>query len=125
VWMDAWQMHCCGEPFSVGSSVSWTLASDPERDFLASVLGDQVAGTVTHWEEHHGGLPDDAPTTAGVVRFIRAVRCRYGRNPDHPQEALYPMKGSGTFTSVTSADGWDKDDGDVKFVGYLIELDAA
>lgn len=123
--MDAWQMQCCGKAFSVGSPVSWTLAADPERDFLASVLGDQVAETVTHWEEHHGGLPDDAPKTQGVVRSIRAARCRYGRDPDHSQEALYPVKGSGSLTSLASADGWDADDGDAKFVGYLIELDAA
>ena len=28
VWVDAWQMQCCGDPFAVGSSVEWTLAGN-------------------------------------------------------------------------------------------------
>src|SRR4051794_13560809 len=82
VWMDAWQMQCCGEPFNVGSQVSWSLAADPGREFLAIVMGDDVAATVTHREEHHGCDPrDNAPKTDGVVRSIQAVRCRYAANP--------------------------------------------
>ncbi len=57
VWMDAWQLQCCGQPFNVGSTIDWTLAAPSDREFLASVLGDDLAGTVTHHEEHHGGLP--------------------------------------------------------------------
>ena len=26
VWVDSWQMQCCGEPFCRGSQVAWTLA---------------------------------------------------------------------------------------------------
>jgi hypothetical protein len=125
IWMDGWQMQCCGNPFRIGSRVEWTLVADPDRDFLTSVLGDDIASAVTHWEEHHGGLPDDAPATAGVVRAIRAVRCRYGRNPGQPDGALYPMAGSAIITQIESADGWDVDDGEAKFVAYLIELDGA
>jgi hypothetical protein len=25
VWVDSWQMRCCGEAFHVGSQVAWTL----------------------------------------------------------------------------------------------------
>lgn len=35
VWVDAWQMQCCGDPFAVGSRVAWTL-SEPDREWLAS-----------------------------------------------------------------------------------------
>jgi hypothetical protein len=122
--MDAWQIQCCGDAFRVGSKVSWTLVPEPETDYLAAVIGDAVALTVTHWEEHHADSPEPAPKTAGVVRSIRAARCRYGRDPQQSAGGLYPVKGSGTLAAVESADGWEADDGDAKFVGYVIELDA-
>jgi hypothetical protein len=31
VWVDGWQMQCCGTPFAVGSQVAWTLG---EADYL-------------------------------------------------------------------------------------------
>jgi hypothetical protein len=124
IWMDAWQMQCCGIPFSVGSQVEWTLVADSDRDFLTSVLGNEIASAVTHWEEHHGGLPEDAAATAGTVRAIRAVRCQYGRSPGQPDGALYPVAESATITRIESADGWDADDGEAKFVAYLIEIDS-
>ena len=31
IWVDGWQMQCCGEPFRLGSQVAWTLrAADPD-----------------------------------------------------------------------------------------------
>jgi hypothetical protein len=122
--MEHWQMQCCGSPFSVGSRVEWTIATLADRDHLARVLGNDIARTVTHYEEHHGGLPDDAPSTAGVVRAIRAVRCRYERDASEPPDAGYPVKGSATIKQIHSADGWDADEGEAEFVGYLIDLDA-
>ena len=117
-------MQCCGKAFDVGSQVSWSLAADPGREFLATVVGDEIAATVTHREEHHGSDPtDNAPKTDGVVRSIQAVRCRYEADPKQPRAGLYPVKGSGVMMTVESADGSDPDDDDAKFVGYLITLE--
>ncbi len=38
VWVDSWQMRCCGEPFRVGSQVAWTL-SGADPDWLGAMLG--------------------------------------------------------------------------------------
>jgi hypothetical protein len=124
VWMDSWQMQCCGKPFSVGSGIDWTLAAITDRDFLATVLGQELAGAVTHHEEHHGGLPEGAPRTLGTVRSIRAVRCRYRPAPGQTK-LLQPVPDSATVTAVQSAAGWDADAQDARFVGYLIEVDAS
>jgi hypothetical protein len=102
VWVDAWQMQCCGEPFRVGARVTWTLRA-PDNDRLAMILGPDVK--VDAAEEHHGGVPEDAPRTTGTVRGIQAVH--YG-----PAER----------TEVRSADGWTKDRGELKFAGYLVRL---
>ena len=82
VWLDSWQMQCCGGKFSVGDRVSWTLVPEPDLEFPESVLGKARAALVTHREEHHGGLAAGAPTTSGVVRSIQAVSCRYAPGPD-------------------------------------------
>jgi hypothetical protein len=33
--MADWQMQCCGEPFSVGATVEWTLAPIGDRGAIA------------------------------------------------------------------------------------------
>src|SRR4051812_10198319 len=119
--MDGWQMQCCGTPFSVGSRVAW-VAAQPDQDYLASVLGDEVAARVSLAEEHHDDPPDSL-LAEGVVRSIQAVRCRYAPDGCGPQPTWYPVNGSATFTRLTTAAGQDGDDGALQFVGYLIELE--
>lgn len=122
VWVEAWQMQCCGERFALGDEVSWTLR-EPGSEWLTAVLGADLAGRVAAAEEHHGGLPGSAPVTVGTVASIQTVHCRYAPVPDGP--ALYPVAGSGVVSSVTSADGWTPDRDDLRFVGYLVQLTGA
>jgi hypothetical protein len=58
VWVDAWQMQCCGPPFADGDTVEWTLSPDNDLEWLDSVVGRDVAQTVDFSEDHHVGLPD-------------------------------------------------------------------
>ena len=126
VWVDAWQMQCCGDPFSVGSRIEWTLYEESDREWLIAVLGDDLAAEVTHGEEHHGGLPDDAPTTIGVVDRIRAVSSRFGPDPTSVSAAApnhVPIPGTAVVVEVAEADGWYAEDGDRHFNGYLVDLE--
>lgn len=119
IWVDAWQMQCCGEPFSVGSRISWTLAeADPE--WLTSVLG--ISDTVDAAEEHHGGVPDGTPPTEGTVTAISAVHCRHAPAPGGGQRVLYPVPSSAVLTPILSADGRTRDQDDLSFVGYLVHV---
>lgn len=119
VWIDSWQMQCCGRRFAVGDQVVWTLVPDPDLDYPESVLGEDMAGSITHREEHHGGLPDDASITAATVRSISAIFCDYGPAPDG--KTLYPISGTQAVKLKDSADGWE-DETDQRFVAYLVEL---
>ena len=123
--MADWQMQCCGEPFSVGATVEWTLAPVGDRSAIALAMAPELAETVTHQEDHHGLLlPENAPRTVGTVRSIRAVHGRYGRAQGQAK-CLSPLRESATATLVSSADGWEAADQDgARFVGYLIELEA-
>lgn len=82
VYVEDWQLDCCGEPFAVGSQVSWTLIQD-ECSWIKAILA-------------------DAPVTQGTVRRIFAVCCQYARPAGHrgPQE---PVPGSGMLIPVTQA----------------------
>ncbi len=53
VWYSAWQMQCCGQPFSVNDRVEWNLAEDPDVDWLEAAIGLDLAVHVTHQEDHH------------------------------------------------------------------------
>lgn len=120
VWVDGWQMQCCGEPFAVGSRVSWTLG-DVDTEWLGAVLGARAAG-VTAAEEHHGGLSEEVPETVATVSGISAVHCRYAPAPGGDSKVLCPVRDSAVVTGLTRADGWTPDRGDLRFAGYLVDL---
>lgn len=121
VWVDEWQMECCGDPFHVGSTVTWTLAP-ADREWLTRALGEETAATIEWGEEHH-----DEPTAAHItveaqVKHISAVHARHvkaeGDTYLHPTE--------GVLTPLTSADRSPpppSDDRDL--IGYIVTLEAA
>jgi hypothetical protein len=123
VWVDNWQLQCCGEPFTIGSTVSWTLR-EADTDWLTAVLGAETAASVDAAEEHHDNMTASTPPTSAKVVRIDAVHCRYNP-PEGHDRTRYPAEGSGTLTVVTSADGWTPDRGELKFVGYLVRLATA
>ena len=122
VWVDGWQMQCCGEPFRVGSEVSWPLR-EADSDWLTSILGSDTASTVGAAEEHHDSPPDETPVTRAKVNEITAVHCRYAPRPGGEPRTLYPVEGSTAFSAVSSADGWTPARGELAFVGYLVRID--
>jgi hypothetical protein len=96
VWVDSWQMQCCGDPFRRGSKVTGTLR-DADPDWFAAMLGPFVRRTVEMEEEHHGGVPADTPPTTGTVTLIAAVHCRYAPRGSGAGPS-YPVPGSGVLT---------------------------
>jgi hypothetical protein len=118
VWVTAWQLQCCGDPFDVGSAVRWTLVP-PDVEWLATVLGAELAEDVTGMEEHHDLLPG-ATEFAGRVRSIRAVV----HELEQRSNTLHPVAGSTVLTEIETADGWyGEDGGGLGFAGYLVDLD--
>ena len=122
VWVDSWQMQCCGVPFRVGSQVAWTLRA-PDRDLLEQILSADSRQAVDAAEEHHGGVPEETAPTRGTVTHIAAVHCRFAPEPGSGPPVARLIPGTGILTEVWSADGWTKDRADERFVGYLVELE--
>jgi hypothetical protein len=120
VWVEEWQHACCGEPFSIGSTVRWTLA-EPEREYLDPLFRRDLAVRVDREQDRHGVLTDlDAPVTAGTITAIRSVRVRYAPVPGEDERVRAPVPGSAELTDV------DRSNGDEmrsrSFAGYLVEL---
>ena len=121
MWVDSWQQQCCGEPFEVGSQVAWMLRAI-DREFARSVLGDDLAQSVTHAEEHHGELPEDGPAVVGRVTAIHTVHCEFAPRIGRQDNTRYPVPGTTVLSSAMSADGWEPEPDGLVFVSYLVEV---
>jgi hypothetical protein len=121
VWVDNWQMQCCGDPFAVGDEVSWKL-QDRDSEWLEAIIGADLAHGIDKAEEHHEGEGEETTVTVGIVGSIHAVHCRYAPLPGAPENHLFPVPGSGTVTMIRAADGWTADHDDLKFAGYVVQL---
>lgn len=121
IWVDGWQMQCCGESFSVGDVVAWRL-DDPDTDWLEAALGTEMAQRVAYSEERHSESPDDLPLRRGSVIAIHAAFCEYGPTSDD-STALYPVPGSGIVREVSRADGSDRIESSARFNGYAVEVE--
>lgn len=76
IWIDDWQIQCCGQSFAPGDVVSWTLLEVDPEDY-ADVVGGERADEIDFREEHHGQGDGHAPTSV-EVGSIAEVHCRYG-----------------------------------------------
>jgi hypothetical protein len=117
--VEDWQHECCGKPFSIGSTVRWTLAQ-PYREYLDPLFSPSLSVEIDCAEDHHTVLvDDDAPVTVGTVTAIRSVQVRYARDP-HNEVLRVPVPGSAELTEV------DRSNGDEmrsrNFRGYLVEI---
>ena len=122
IWVDGWQMQCCGKPFAVGSHVEWRLNDAPDLDWLETALEPEIARRISYSEEHHDDPPGDHPLRHGTVVAIQAAFCQYA--PTGPDERkLYPVAGSTVRREVSQADGAMRDESGERFNGYVVEVE--
>ncbi|CAL9423861.1 hypothetical protein SUDANB120_01904 [Streptomyces sp. enrichment culture] len=118
IWVDDWQMQCCGESFGRGDVVSWTLLEADPEDY-ADTVGRERADGIDFREEHHGQEGGHAPTSVEVVS-ITEVHCRYGVPPGAADKVQCAVPDTTVLVPVEQADGWAKARPDVRFAGYLV-----
>lgn len=114
VWVDAWHLRCCSDPFEVGDRVAWPLATDAaQSSWLEEVLGADLARRVTFTEDHHDALPVATPETHGVVLAITAAT------------AYDDVPGAAELLDVRGADGRDVGRHGRRLLGYVVELEVS
>jgi hypothetical protein len=124
VFIQAWEMQCCGELFSVGENVSWTTSEFRADPFLVSALGIDAALTITHMYEGHRDDDDNGfyGQTTGTVTAIEVVWCRRDDQPG----VHFPIPESAVSERRQAIeDHWaaeDRGDG-LSFEGYVITLE--
>ncbi|MET9791433.1 DUF6578 domain-containing protein [Streptomyces canus] len=123
IWVDDWQIQCCGQSFAPGDVVSWTLLEIDPEDY-ADVVGSKRADEIDFREEHHGQGEEHAPTSVVVVS-IAEVHCRYEVPPGATDNVNHPVPGTTVLVPAKEADGWAKAKPDVRFAGYLVTVQRA
>ncbi len=123
VWVAAWQMECCGDPFSVGDRVVWTVDRAVDDDWFVAALGPDMAARITHSEEHHADHEEDLLEVSGRVLSIIRAWGSYG--PQNPGDQVHvPLPGSARFIEVNNSDGVERHAfSDLTFNGWIVELD--
>jgi len=104
VWLSGWEWACCGDPFTVGDSVSFACRP-PQGTWLVDQFGAEFAASIALVEEHHDDGGDDRPvqTVAGTVQAIHEVVVQETvvRIPRPPRDAPAPIDlGGGVFMGV-------------------------
>ena len=121
VWVDDWQMSCCGTAFSVGARVTWTVSTEVDREWLSLAVGTETAGSITHLQDHHFDEAASPVTISATVTAIEAVQCDFAAVPGG--SATWPVEGSDIRVAVAYAPRWVPDDEPRRFVGWVVDLD--
>ncbi|MEV7510859.1 MULTISPECIES: DUF6578 domain-containing protein [unclassified Streptomyces] len=118
VWVDDWQMQCCGEDFAPGDVVSWHLLEVDPEDY-ADLVGSDLAAGIDFCEEHHGQEEGHSPASLEVLT-VTEVHCRYEVPAGSTGRVQRPVPGSAELVTVAAADGWARERPGVRFAGYLV-----
>ncbi|MFF3787962.1 DUF6578 domain-containing protein [Streptomyces sp. NPDC001933] len=122
IWVDDWQIQCCGEAFKLGDSVSWQLVEIDPEDY-ADIVGNERAPEIDFREEHHG--QEELPSTRLQVLTITEVHCRYEVPSHSTSNVQHPVPGTTELVPVREGDGWAEARPRVRFAGYLVTAEQA
>jgi hypothetical protein len=115
VWIDYWEMECCGEPFSVGDIVTWPAAEVVDQSWYA----DLGLGKVPGWA--YSAHTDDEGEIRGAVEEIEAVFCRFRL----VRREAKRIPGTGILEHRSHAINFEPHDdwgGPKSWIGYLVRL---
>ncbi len=123
VWMNRWQLECCGGSFAVGASADWAVgvesAEGPEE--LLEVLDADWARRVRYREDHHG--VGASGTLTGTVASIDGVTCLIELVDDI---ARVRVPGSGVVCSVPDVEAaYPLATDERSLLGWIVGLDGA
>jgi hypothetical protein len=115
VWIENWEMRCCGEPFSVGDSVDWSALPLSDRSWYAE-FGLEKAPT---WI--YSAHSDNESKLRGTVEEIEAVFFRFRV----VNRKATRIAGTGILEHRTHATTFEPHDhwgGPKSWCGYLVRL---
>lgn len=107
-------MQCCGTPFGIGDTVEWPVTvwggrklygCDKKIDYMYEAHSDKYAHLLT---------------LQGTVQQIDSMYQQFRRMED---KGYVLVPDSGFVRPTAKADGWDENEGDARFTGYIVVLE--
>lgn len=123
IWVADWELQCCGEPFAVGDTVTWAASpADGSSDWLAALVGPDLGQKISYLNTRHGPHPSEGTATiSGEIVGIRAAFVRHKADPPD-RKMFHPVPGSEYLKDVFRADGWEPENDNRRFRGYVVWL---
>lgn len=118
MWVEGWQIRCCGTPFGVGSQVEWEAGAVRDDAFLRVALGEDLASSIDYCEDHHGQVEDKIKLRGEVVG-VTAAFCRYAPSR---KGGLVPVRGSTRTEPRSAVDNEESAVDGSLFLGYAVDL---
>lgn len=115
IWVDDWQIHCCGQEFTPGDVVSWTLLEVDPKDY-ADIVGGERAAEIDFREEHHD-QEEHTPIRLQVLTIAEA-HLRFEVPPGGT--AYHPVPGTTVLVPAEEASGRVVARPGARFTGYLV-----
>lgn len=113
VYYEAWEMACCGIPFSVGDVVKWTVSKNNTIFTPVSI------GEIDYCYDAHSSQTDKLLLFTGKVESIKILYHRYVQRSDE-EEVLVAIDGK--LLNAEKVQGFEEDFEDMQAVSYVVEL---
>lgn len=112
VYYEAWQMECCGTPFSVGDTVQWDVLKN-------NVISTPVnIGNIDYFYEAHDDRGDKILSFEGKVDEIKILYHKYALSKDNMH--LTPIRGK--LIQTDEVNGNEGEFENMQPAGYVVLL---
>ena len=125
VWIDDWEMECCGEPFGVDDYVEWPGQAVERSDWLERLFANTRVVVDFTYDGHGQGAESARIKVSGVVQRTDAVGSRMIRTPiDALADEHRVGEGGAVRHAIHRAQRTPpfREREGVEFVGYLVNL---
>ena len=112
IYVESWQLQCCGDPFSVGEKVEWTGVMSRYKN---------AHGFIIDFDEEHHGF-----ATHNIIGTVEKIIVERSEFPKGKREVWY-NRANVIHEEIPHADGWESriDDDETTertLWGYIVEL---
>ncbi|MCL1858970.1 MAG: hypothetical protein FWF92_07015 [Oscillospiraceae bacterium] len=115
VWVENWEMQCCGTPFKNGDCVKWEIAKCKDNFSKINEIKSDY-----YYDRHRTSAK--LYEISGIVSNIQIVYTSFRLEYDGKKKIYTPI--SDKLVNLDGkADGWHKNLDEYKFCGYLVQLD--
>ena len=116
VFIDGWQIQCCGDHFKIGESVKWRVGH-----YGKTMEHYESIGEIDYYYENHPTRNDGYFTLTGIVTGIDIMFTRLVPDPSKGDKWL---KRSDPYTkAVKEAAIWVDDENEHEFDGYIAHFE--